>query len=490
MTAGGTRGSEPCSLAALRDREDLRDELIKRRAGQPRLHKAISSATRTFLLGILQRQPGTAELPAPLLEAFLHGKAGGTWDRYVLVIKPWFAHADQAGLPALPAPPIPFACWLAAAGEQGLGKRGYSQTKARCVAIDGLSALIGAPSPTEHRAVKAYREMARRTKRYRRGRSRPLLGHEIPVVAARPDGAPPSPEPAAPLPRGRGGGRPALLSPRTARRAHTATAGMLAVMHDAGLRYDDGREGQLGDVLFFPDAVDIGIFGSKTDRLLTGQTAQMPSAATAPFDRASGARAIVEVVLKGLERLSALPPDILSPLAERLGETAPGGDAAESAMATWPDAVRALASPLYARGLPVHCLPYYGSWLWAPLTADTDLSATLSTGEFIRLMRRTLAEAGVPTAGMAAHSARRGAAATLAHGGMPLPTLTRVLRHTDSRSTEPYVFRSVLVAETAAAMRDASRRSSGDGGGPPPPPGRPSAAPAPRGRGRGRGRGA
>ena len=489
MTAGGAAGPAPIPLTVLRDREALREDIIKRRAGEPRRHKAISEASRAFLMGVLATQPDLVGAPATLLESFLQGKAGGTWDRYVGVIRPWVEHAERAGLPALPAPPVPFACWLATVGEQGRGQHGYSQTKTRCVAIDGLSALVGQPSPTGHRAVKAYRAMARRTKRYRRGRARPLLGHEIPIVAPPGSASPPSPA----LPPGAAGvqgrGRPSALSPRTARRAHTATAGMLAVMHDAGLRYDDGREGQLGDMLFFPDAVDVGIFGSKTDPLLVGQTAQMPNGADAPFDRATGAQAIVEVIRQGLERLHALPADTLGPMATRLCQTFPEDSGTESAMATWPDAVRALAAPLYARGLLVHCLPYYGSWLWAPLTADTDLAATLSTGEFIRMMRRTLAAAGVPTAGMTAHSARRGAAAMLTHGGMPLPTLSRVLRHTDGRSTEPYIFQSVLVTETAAAIRDAARRSSG-----PPPPGVPPPRPAgtayaPRGGG-GAGRGA
>ncbi len=71
-----------------------------------------------------------------------------------------------------------------------------------------------------------------------------------------------------------------------------------------------------------------------------------------------------------------------------MGQTFSADTGSELAMSTWPDAVRALAGPLYARGLPVYCLPYYGSWLWAPLTAETDLTATLSTGEFIRMMCR------------------------------------------------------------------------------------------------------
>jgi hypothetical protein len=40
----------------------------------------------------------------------------------------------------------------------------------------------------------------------------------------------------------------------------------MAALHDGALRYDDMREGQLGDILFFPELVDISVFGSKTDR--------------------------------------------------------------------------------------------------------------------------------------------------------------------------------------------------------------------------------
>ena len=56
--------------------------------------------------------------------------------------------------------------------------------------------------------------------------------------------------------RGRGGR--SLLSPGSARRARSAIAGHMAVLFGAGLSYDDSREGQLGDVLFFPDSSQTG----------------------------------------------------------------------------------------------------------------------------------------------------------------------------------------------------------------------------------------
>jgi hypothetical protein len=50
----------------------------------------------------------------------------------------------------------------------------------------------------------------------------------------------------------------------------------MAVMHDGTLRYDYTLEGQLGDVLFFQEVVEISIVGSKTDRDLAGQASVLP----------------------------------------------------------------------------------------------------------------------------------------------------------------------------------------------------------------------
>lgn len=85
--------------------------------------------------------------------------------------------------------------------------------------------------------------------------------------------------------------------------------------------------------------------------------------------------------------------------------------------------------------------------------------------EFARRVRGTLSAAGVPMERVAAHSMRVGSAATLIHGGLPLPTLSRVLRHRDERSSAAYVPQSILVAETTAAMRAATDRSAVTGRG-------------------------
>jgi hypothetical protein len=74
----------------------------------------------------------------------------------------------------------------------------------------------------------------------------------------------------------------------------------MAALHDGALRYDDMREGQLGDILFFPELVDISVFGSKTDRELAGQTATLPRGGP-------GAAGLIRNARVGLERLLELP---------------------------------------------------------------------------------------------------------------------------------------------------------------------------------------
>jgi hypothetical protein len=133
-------------------------------------------------------------------------------------------------------------------------------------------------------------------------------------------------------------------------------------------------------------------------------------------------------------------------------------------MAGWPADIRALAAPLYDRGVPVHGLPYYGSWLWEPLTADSDLSASLTTAQFTRLQQACLREAGMPAdeaARFTAHSGRRGGAAALIHGAAEPHTLQHALRHASPRSSDAYVMSAVHSSVTASAMGAANRRSAG-----------------------------
>ena len=123
---------------------------------------------------------------------------------------------------------------------------------------------------------------------------------------------------------------------------------------DTGVFSDDTLEGQLGYVLFFPEVVDVSVFGSKTDRNLTGQPAALPR-------DGAGAAALVSNARHGLERLLGADPALLRSAGARLrallGAQAHAGP---EAMAGWPAPIPTLAARLYAEGVPVHVLPISG----------------------------------------------------------------------------------------------------------------------------------
>ncbi len=95
---------------------------------------------------------------------------------------------------------------------------------------------------------------------------------------------------------------------------------------------DDKREGQLGDILFFDDVVDINVFGSKTDPARVGQTSQMPIGVLGPDGGPSGSQALVESVGRSLQRLTTLPPHVLGVLGARLQASHPGDRAGSEAL--------------------------------------------------------------------------------------------------------------------------------------------------------------
>ena len=128
-------------------------------------------------------------------------------------------------------------------------------------------------------------------------------------------------------------------------------------------------------------------------------------------------------------------------------------------MGTWPDDIHALAVPLYERGRLVQRVPYYGCWRGAPLTVDTDLAVTLSTGRFGRLPGDVPAEGGVLPSGVGAPSLRRGGAAGLAHGGVSFPSRCATFPCAPRR----YVFQAAHSSATTDAIRAAVHRSPGPG---------------------------
>jgi hypothetical protein len=107
-------------------------------------------------------------------------------------------------------------------------------------------------------------------------------------------------------------------------------------------------------------------------------------------DRANtGAPALLEGTRLGLSRLLALPEGTLDVVIAQFrtscSERAVGRGAAE--FENWPADSQALATPLYARGLPVRCLPIYGTWLFACLDTGSDLSEAVPYNHFMRMSR-------------------------------------------------------------------------------------------------------
>ena len=424
----------------------------RRRAGAPRIHKALNPSARVLIDSVVKtHRCGDSGLSAALLASLRGSRSDPTWNQYSAALQPWFAHAKAHGFPPLLADPMRFACWLASVGERNPG---YAPTKFRCVAVRAFSDLAGVPSPHDNPLVLAYRACVRRG----RGGVRPRQGPPPPEGRnpLNPLVSPRSGIPASPSPR-------EGPSPGTCQRALSAATAHMRLLHEGCLRYDDTREGQLGDVLIYPDTLELPVFGSKTDHTLAGQVCQMPGSASA--SDTSGVAALLEGTRRGLQRLAALSDDIFSVLADRLACSFPNDRSVPSAMSAWPPSVRDEALPLYSRGLLVHCLPYYGTWLWAPLTVNSDLSQTLTTSQFVShwQAKAALSAAGIDTSRFGAHSLRRGGAAELTHGGASGAVLRRALRHTSEKSSEPYVFQSVLLSATAAAMRTATHQSMGPG---------------------------
>ena len=401
--------------------------------------------------------PHLGEHAAARLEFIVASKGGTTWDRYVGAIRPWFTHAATGALRAFPPDSPTFFMWLKAAAERD---RGYAQTKSRCVAIDALCHAADLPTPTEHAIVRTFRDGVRRAKGFaRRGQVTAVLRCQLPQLSPLRAASP-----AAPLgnsPRRRSRGRPGP-SPGLQRRRSCATIRHAAFMLDGALRYDDTREGQLGDILFFEDVLDVGVFGSKTDPLRVGQTAQIPrSDSRGAGPGLQGSAALTSQVRAGLLRLSELSADIIAAVGTRLSASYPQDHAGTEAFATWPQELQLLARPLYERGLRAHLLPYYGPWMWEPIGPESDLSRTSSTAQFQRAAHAAFRDAGQVIPRLGSHSFRRGRAAELFHGGITPGDLSRVLRHRSPLSSLPYVPESARVTAAGAAMRDAAFRSAG-----------------------------
>ena len=324
----------PLSLIELRRREDLRDAILRRRAGRPRRQKLLSVAARDMLAeaGRLLR-PGGGALPAAIAEALVHGRAPLTWNRYAGPVRAWAGFATSRRASWLPADPELFAEFLASRASSGA-----AAVKAACCAIRAVSELAGVPAPGEHPLVAAVRRGSRRLSGVRRGGARPIFSGEIPVA----------PQDGAGVPAPRAGARP--LSDRS-RRAREAAADHMSVLQAGAFRYDDLAEGQLGDVLHYPEWLDMSVFGSKTDPASTGQAAIIP----VDPGPSSGSSALVRRAAAGLQRLLDLETSTLRTMGAKLSAAlGPSDRAGPEALATWPHPIPAMAARLYAVGLQAH----------------------------------------------------------------------------------------------------------------------------------------
>ena len=438
------------SLAETRRRELLRESVARRRAGQPRRLKVLDPTARRLIAAAVRLRSAPlhgAVAPSDAAIAMAaRGLAPTTWNRYASTLTRWEAYAAGAGTPFLPADPTHFANFLAAAA---VGALSATQTKHRSCAIHALSGLAGVPSPVADALVRDVRSGVRRALRGTRGRARPIFTHEIPTADALP--SPPS---------GRGGG-PRRLAPGAAvaplsvrKRARAQAMRCAATLEAAALRFDDIIEAQIGDAVVNTDHIDLSVFGTKTDAALTGQAAVLPGPAVA----GSGAHAFLEGVRLGLSRLAALPAATLVPLAARFRAACSVRERGRGAMefATYPADIQALAAPLYAVGLPVHCLPLYGQWQHARLDAETDLREGVTRSTFLALSSHVLSSVGVDAAGLGGHSFRRGRAIELFHNDAPYAAVTEVLRHRSPASTRPYVSDAARLAALAATMTAAT----------------------------------
>ena len=442
-TAG--TGARP-TLHELRRREDHHRTIVARRAGEARRLKTLTATAAALLKEVVETHLSDGRsLPTNLVTAVTGQLHPSSWNRYAASIRPWLTYTRAHGLAVLPANPVDFAQFLAEAGARDAG---YSQTKFRVNAIRSLSELAGLASPHTHPLVAGYRRGVSRTKgASRRGSVRPIFGSEIPDAL---------PQPALGTAQGgRGRGRPhhsghgRSLSLRS-QLARIASVRQAAVLHDGAMRYDDLQEAQLGDTLHFADVIDLSLFGTKTDRTLSGQSAVLPRSS----EPNSGCQGLLQNAREGLRRLAALELPVLTTLAHRFqASSATSRQAGPEALVTWPDDIRALANQLYPLGMPVHRLPIYGRWLFDDLSADTDLAATLSSQEFVRLTRVVLNDAGVDTTRFGAHSFGRGRAVAMYHGQAGDAAVSSALRHRDPRSAAPYVLAPARMSALAASMR-------------------------------------
>jgi hypothetical protein len=158
----------------------------------------------------------------------------------------------------------------------------------------------------------------------------------------------------------------------------------------------------------------------------------------------SVAHAFLEGVRFGLGRLAVAlgrsQPATLGPLAARFRLSCTARRDAAEELSAWPADIRALAAPLYAAGLPAHCLPGpsqatgKGTTGHTRLDATTDLRKEVPRHTFLALSAQVLASVGDSTGGgavevdgLGGHGFRHGRALELFHGNASREAVTDAL---------------------------------------------------------------
>ena len=223
---------------------------------------------------------------------------------------------------------------------------------------------------------------------------------------------------------------------------------------DGTARYDDLLEAQLGDVSHEAGKSLIAVFGSKTRQ---GDTQIVLADTDEP---GSGQTSLVDSIRAGITRLQeSLPADLraMTTTMQALN-TDPTCTGAE-ALSSWPDDIRLMADRLYQFGMPAHCLPLFGRWLYDKLSADTNLAAVESTIRFGQMVKRVMVGVADVPSHVAGHSCRRGGAITMLHNDVAPEFISLALRHTSTYSTRANFGDAAKTDLIATSQRACARKS-------------------------------
>jgi hypothetical protein len=137
----------------------------------------------------------------------------------------------------------------------------------------------------------------------------------------------------------------------------------MAVLVGGGFRSDDLAEAELGDVMHFPECIDVLVFCSNTDPASMSQPALLQQSS----DATSGAASLVQSAAAGLQHLLDQEERLLRMLGASLSASLSQQDrAGPEALATWPAPVPASR-------------PASSPWAYLPMSSPSMASGCLTT---------------------------------------------------------------------------------------------------------------